>query len=301
MPMNPLKVRKPWIAFGLSSVCPGLGQLYNGNWKLAVAALGVGIIFGVVSTVYFFDSFSKLMQALALSLLIDTIFGIQAFLEARRIKAMELKPYQRWWIYIGFAVIAYGLPDGYGKLYPSRFLSFQIPSESMVPNLLVGDRLVADGWAYWGKDPQRGDIVVFDFPRDPSIKYVKRMVGLPGDTVEVRGGELFLNGEQVKQRRSDEPNTLTNGWVQVEFWEKLGNSEHRIHRVQPSANTEFPPTKVPEGKFFVMGDNRDRSSDSRVWGFVDRELLIGKMSYIFFSWDSELSTIRTDRIGAEVH
>lgn len=295
-----MKVRKPWIAFTLSSVCPGLGQLYNGNLPWALASLVVGVIFALASTIFLFDDFAKLLWALGISLVIDTVFGIQAYLEAKRKPAIELKPFQRWWIYVGFAVLAYGLPDGYGKIYPSRFLSFQIPSESMVPNLLVGDRLVADGWAYWNKEPKRGDIVVFDYPKDPSIKYVKRLVGLPGDEIEIRNDELYINGAIVKQRRSSEPTLVSNGWSQVEFLEKLGDVEHRLYRSQPSAPKDFGPVKVPENKFFMMGDNRDRSSDSRFWGFVDRSQLIGKMAYIFFSWDTENTRIRFERIGKNV-
>ncbi|RYZ96750.1 MAG: signal peptidase I, partial [Proteobacteria bacterium] len=181
-----MKNRKPWLAATLSFLCPGVGQLYNGNIRWALSALPIGAILTLISAIYLFDSLNKLMGALALGFVFDTIYAVQAYREAKRKGAMELGKYQSWWAYAAFAVVLYGLPDGYGLFLPERFLSFQIPSESMVPNLLIGDRLVADGWAYWKKEPVRGDVVVFKFPRDESVIYVKRLVGLPGDTVELK-------------------------------------------------------------------------------------------------------------------
>lgn len=295
-----MKIRRPWLAFGMSMVCPGLGQLYNGNGILALTAFPVGIIFALTTTFYFFGDLKMLLQALCISLVIDFVYAVHAYREAKRLGAVNLKPFQRWWLYLGFLVVSYGIPDGYGKIYPSRFLSFQIPSESMLPNLLVGDRLVADGWAYWGKDPARGDIVVFDYPKDTSIKYVKRLVALPGETVEMREGEIYVNGARMEQRRNGAVKVSSEGWSREEFLEKLGEKEHSMYRTQPAAPGDFAPVVVPEGKFFVMGDNRDRSSDSRVWGFVSREHLIGRMAYVFFSWDTNESRIRTERIGLKV-
>lgn len=295
-----MKRRKPWLAALLSLVCPGLGQLYNGDLRWPLAGLLAGTVITVVSTLYLFDTFQKLVVAVLLGLAFDIVFAVHAFRQARRLQSVQLKPYQRWWIYVGFAVVLYGSPGGYGLFIPERFLSFQIPSESMVPTLLVGDRLVADGWAYWGKDPQRGDVVVFDYPREPSIKYVKRLIGLPGDTVEVRGGELFLNGQLVPQRRGGEASLGSPGWQQVEFIESLGAVEHPIYRSQPPMNLEFGPVKVPEGQFFMMGDNRDRSSDSRVWGFVKRDAILGRMAYVYFSWDGDNGSVRGDRLGRTI-
>jgi signal peptidase I len=297
--MMNMKTRKPWVAAKFSLFFPGLGQLYNGNLRWAIGALIIGTLITTISTLFLFEGFEKLVIALLLSLVVDIFFTVSAWKEAKRLGAVALKPFQRWWIYMGYGILLYGLPTGYGYIIPDRFLSFQIPSESMVPTLLVGDRLVADGWAYWKKDPQRGDIVVFDYPKDPSIKYVKRLIGLPGDEVELKQGELYVNKKLVEQTRTSEPNSSVGGRESVRYLEKLGDVEHIIQRMQPTMNLDFGPVTVPEGKFFVMGDNRDRSSDSRVWGFVDRSQLIGKMRYIYFSWNPE-GFLRTDRIGKNV-
>jgi signal peptidase I len=292
-----MKNRKPWLAFTLSMLCPGLGQLYNGNLRAALVALGIGLVLAVVTAIYLFGSLALLAQAVLLSLVFDLVFAVHAYAEAKRLGPVVLKPFQRWWIYVGFAIVVYGLPDGYGKIFPQRFLSFQIPSESMLPNLLVGDRLVADGWAFWGKDPQRGDIVVFDYPKDPSIKYVKRVIGVPGDLVEMASGELYVNKKLVKQVRSSQPTFEQGGFPFVEFDELHDEKVYRIFRAQPSILVNYGPETVPEGSYFVMGDNRDRSNDSRFWGFVKRDAIVGRMAYVYFSWDAVAGALRTDRLG----
>ncbi len=295
-----MKLRKPWVAAKFSLFCPGLGQLYNGNLRLAMIAFVISTLLTTFSTLVLFEGFSNLVIALSLGIFLDLVLAVMGWREAKRLGVVALKPFQRWWIYLGYAIVLYGLPTGYGYIIPERFLSFQIPSESMVPTLLVGDRLVADGWAYWGKDPQRGDIIVFDYPRDPAIKYVKRVVGLPGDEVELKEGELYINQKLVEQSRTGEPINSSSGWEATLFMEKLGDVNHVIQRMQPSMNLNFGPVKVPEGKYFVMGDNRDRSSDSRVWGFVDRSAVNAKMRYIYFSWDSVAGGLRFDRMGLNV-
>ena len=295
-----IKRRKPWLAALLSFLCPGVGQLYNGNLRWAIAAFPVGIVISLVSAFYLADTFQKLLTALAIGFVFDIVFAVQAYREARRLGEVPLQKYQRWWAYIAFAVLLYGVPDGYGTLYPERFLSFQIPSESMVPNLLIGDRLVADGWAYLKKDPERGDVIVFKYPRDEAIVYVKRLVGLPGDTVELKDGELFINGERQTQVALGAP-VVDKGWEFLQFREKLGGKEHVLQRSVDSNLDNFGPVTVPSDKFFAMGDNRDRSADSRAWGFVSREQLLGRMSFIYFSWDAESKRIRTERAGIQIN
>jgi signal peptidase I len=292
-----MKRRKPWLAALMSMVVPGLGQLYNGSTRGPIVALFVSGLFTVTAMIFLFDSLPKLACAVLGGLLIDLIFAVHAWRQARELMEVELKKFQRWWAYLLYAVLLYAIPDAYGLLMPTRIQSFQIPSQSMLPTLLVGDRLVADGWAYWGKDPKRGDVIVFDYPRDPKIKYVKRVIGVAGDIVELRQGELYLNGKMVPQRRSGKPNTFENGWEHVEYIENLEGVEHPIFRVQPMQVSDFGPVTVPEGQFFTLGDNRDRSNDSRVWGFVKREEILAQMRYVYFSWDTMTSRIRQERLG----
>ena len=167
--------------------------------------------------------------------------------------------------------------------------AFKIPSESMLQTLLVGDHLLASKFSYGvkvpftnyyvykGSDPQRGEIIIFEYPNDPSVDYIKRIVGTPGDTIEVRNKQLFRNGEPVKESfiRFTQPD-----------------------RIEP-VRDNFGPVTVPEGKYFVMGDNRDNSMDSRFWGFVDRSAIRAKAWRIYWSWGG-LGDIRWDRIGKAV-
>ncbi|MFT3664782.1 signal peptidase I [Piscinibacter sp.] len=194
------------------------------------------------------------------------------------------------------------------------FEPFKIPSGSMIPTLLVGDLILVNKYHYGirlpvinkkiiaNHDPQRGDVMVFRFPRDPSVDYIKRVVGVPGDEVSFRGQRLYLNGEAVPLEPLPPPGFYDETTLRYspEFKEKLGKVEHRI-LVDPNAQRLFGADgayvfpfrencrysaqevtcKVPEGHYFMMGDNRDNSEDSRFWGFVPDENIVGKA---FFVW-----------------
>lgn len=302
--------RNAWVAFILSQLCPGWGQLYNRDWKwLGISFVSVALL-TTLTTIYLFDSLKEIGIAIGLGLFLDLILSIQAYKRARRVPVIKRPPHHFSWphiafrlvcVYGGFTLLLFGFPDGYGLLMPTRLRSFQIPSESMVPNLLIGDRLVADGWAYWGKEPKRGDVIVFDYPKDPAIKFVKRLVGLPGDIVEFKAGELWLNGKIVPQRRAEIFAEEAQNRRATEYVETLDGHEHVIFRMNPGWTENYGPMTVPDGKYFMAGDNRDRSSDSRFWGFVDREQIIGRMAFIYFSWSKEEGLPRMERIGMTVN
>lgn len=169
--------------------------------------------------------------------------------------------------------------------------AYKIPSGSMKPTLLVGDHLLVTKFNYGVKlpllrstllplgKPGRGDIVVFIYPEDRSKDFIKRMIGLPGDTIEVRDKKVFIN------------NVAWND----------GYGRHVDSLVIPGAvqpRDNFGPVTVPADSFFVMGDNRDESYDSRFWGFVKQEDILGKALVIYWSWDSENSSVRWGRIGS---
>lgn len=209
------------------------------------------------------------------------------------------------------------------------FQPFSIPSGSMRPTLLEGDYLFVTKWAYgysknslpfspdlfegriWGSDPERGDVAVFKFPPDPSLDYIKRVIGLPGDTVQMKEGALYINDVAVEREKigtiEDVDITEEDRAVDV-YRETLPNgvSYTTLDLTQGSAGDDTRAFTVPEGHFFAMGDNRDNSSDSRFSvGFVPMENLVGRANYVFFSiadgaspleiwrWPS---SVRTDRL-----
>jgi signal peptidase I len=194
------------------------------------------------------------------------------------------------------------------------FEPFKIPSGSMIPTLLVGDLILVNKFHYGvrlpvinrkiiaNNDPQRGDVMVFRYPRDTSVDYIKRVVAVPGDEVSFRQQRLYLNGEAVPLEATPPPGFYDEDMLRYfpEFKEKLGAVEHRILLnpqgqpfYGPDDKIDFPfrencrysaegvTCKVPQGHYFMMGDNRDNSQDSRFWGFVPDENIVGKA---FFVW-----------------
>ncbi|MDD4997360.1 MAG: signal peptidase I [Syntrophales bacterium] len=169
--------------------------------------------------------------------------------------------------------------------------AYKIPSGSMKPTLLIGDHILVSKFNYGIKlplirstlipfgTPKRGDIVVFIYPEDRSKDFIKRLVGVPGDTIEIRDKKILINGLPYKDEHG----------VYVDHMIIPGS-------VQPRDN--FGPVTVPEKKLFVMGDNRDESYDSRFWGMVDQRDVLGKALIIYWSWNGEDRDVRWNRIGS---
>ena len=163
---------------------------------------------------------------------------------------------------------------------------FKIPSVSMIPTLQIGDYILVNKFTYGFRlpvigteiipmdDPQRGDIMVFRYPQKPTVNFIKRVVGLPGDEIRYENKRIYINGELVKQEYVAQ--LPPNRPVYRIYNETLGEVDHEIH--VDLEHTAAPPQKwiVPQGYYFMMGDNRDHSSDSRAWGFVPESNIVGK-------------------------
>ncbi|MFC6632152.1 signal peptidase I [Microbulbifer taiwanensis] len=184
---------------------------------------------------------------------------------------------------------------------------FQIPSASMVPTLQVGDFILVNKYAYGLRlpvsrtkvvdigEPQRGDVMVFFPPHMNDTYFIKRVIGLPGDKVEVKNNVLYINGERASQELIQ---ALPPADPQVEvLWEEIYGHRHLMAKdLAPSRYSNFSGT-VPEGHYFMMGDNRDNSLDSRAWGFVPERDVVGKAFAIWMHWDQLLSLPSFKRVG----
>jgi len=171
--------------------------------------------------------------------------------------------------------------------------AFKVPSSSMENTVLIGDHVLVNKAAYALanpltenplipiKDPERGDVVVLRYPEDPSRKFIKRIVGMPGDQFEIRKRQVYVNGKAL-----DEPYKIHKSEFDNDL---VGLMSEDVEKVE-----------VPEGFYFVLGDNRDNSKDSRAWGFVSSKYIVGKVTTVYLSFDPESGKLRTDRIGKSV-
>ncbi len=222
-----------------------------------------------------------------------------------------------WWVEYGASFF----PVILAVFFLRSFLvePFKIPSGSMIPTLLVGDYILVNKYAYGIRlpvinkkiidvgEPHRGDVMVFRYPENPDLDYIKRVVGLPGDTVEYYGKRLKINGEVVDTQSDGQYLHRDRLYSSQKFIEHLGGVAHAM--LNDSGRPAFVPQVkafpqrdrctytsggvrcvVPEGHYFMMGDNRDDSSDSRVWGFVPEENIVGKAFFIWFNF-TDLSRI----------
>jgi signal peptidase I len=202
------------------------------------------------------------------------------------------------------------------------FEAFQIASGSMTHTLLTGDFLFVNKALYGAQIPgtrarlpgfrlpRRGDVIVFAYPRDPNQDYVKRVIGTPGDIVAMRHGRVEVNGRRQVEpyvQRIDSRNDVASADFEWQRPFVTGFSDKDRRRYRPTRDT-WGPLVVPAGKYFVLGDNRDDSSDSRYWGFVDASAVKGRTLLVYFSYDREtrdalpwLTDIRWSRLGSLIH
>ena len=177
---------------------------------------------------------------------------------------------------------------------------FKIPSGSMMPTLLAGDFILVNKFAYGLRvpilnntfleigQPERGDVIVFHYPPDPSIDYIKRVIGVPGDKIAYRDKQLYVNGEKLDMEFVEDYQYVGSGLNMVyakRYEEELGGKTHDI-LIEEDTIVVDAEVEVPPGHYFAMGDNRDNSRDSRVWGFVPENNLVGKAFFIWWNFDN---------------
>ncbi|WP_300494326.1 signal peptidase I [uncultured Methylophaga sp.] len=191
---------------------------------------------------------------------------------------------------------------------------FRIPSESMLPTLHVGDFILVNKFSYGVRlpvintkildtgSPERGDVMVFRYPKQPEIDYIKRVIGLPGDKVGYFNKTLYLNGQEVKTELVDKPSEMLGTIApRVQLKHEFLNSDPHEIFLDPQRQSMEGEVTVPEGHYFVMGDNRDNSNDSRVWGTVPEENLVGKAFFVWMSWDWNQGGLVWSRVGSSIN
>jgi signal peptidase I len=262
--MPKVKQRKPIIALGLSLLTPGLGQIYNGQFSKGIViflfAFSAGLLTDILRVS---SSFRGAVFEFTASLIFTILVMIDVFVTAKKVGQIELRNYNRWYIYVGIVLVVILVGEiPYFKTYDT----YRMGSGSMLPSMVIGDRLVTDLKAYQKSSPQRGDVVVLKYPEDPKKVMVKRVIGLPAEKIEIRDKLVLIN---------DQP--LNEPYIQIVDKFIIPGS------VQPRDN--MSPVQIPRQCFFVMGDNRDQSYDSRFWGCVDAGSIRAKVLYIYWSPD----------------
>jgi signal peptidase I len=304
--------KKPnkWLAAILSLVSPPLGVLYAAQLVWAAiyffAAIAVGIL------IFFY--FRQIpIATIVLSIGFNIVCAVHSYRLASLYPAETLRPhYSRWYGLLGLYSVMFVVVFGFRSFF---FEPFRAPAGSMLPTIEIGSYLIVQKWGYghygsYGIPPfrnqisaelKRGDIIIFDLPSNKAIQYVKRLVGLPGDTIAYRDKKLSINGKEVPHFIEGDYMTVraANGAQRlIRYAESLGDGSGYSVVIDEDVNWNITAVpmfvrqegciyddhgeicEIPAGHYFVMGDNRDNSNDSRYWGFVPADHIVGKVLYI---------------------
>jgi signal peptidase I len=258
--MDRVKKRKPIIAFLLSVITPGLGQIYNGRFKKGIILyLILLLVFVALTLLGLFSTFYGVIIILLIILGFSIFIWLDALFNAIKLKEVPLKPYNKWYIYLVIVLISGFVNSVIASAIKNNIVrAYKLPASSMEPALLVGDYFIADMKIYKSEKPKRGGLVVFEYPKDPSKDFIKRVIATEGEKIEIIRNKIYINDQLM-----DDP------------WGHF--------RMPGSSIEDYGPVRVPEGSLFVMGDNRDNSQDSRFWGFVNIRKVKGKPLYIYWA------------------
>ncbi len=281
------KPRKSWVSAILTILVVGLGHIYSGNAQRGIflyfipqsilMAVCVGLLLVLPNKI-----------GLVLTLLLFVGFYIFCILDAIRIPSRNkstytLKKYNRWYVYlICWILSAFLIQPLLSFAIKGHFIqAYKIPSGAMIPTLQIGDQILTKKKFLLGDSINRGDIVTFPYPEDPSKIFIKRVIGIGGEKLEIKGKHVFINGM-----------SLTEPYIQ--------NTDTRIFQAEQMPRDNFGPIDIPGDSLFVMGDNRDESNDSRFWGFIKKSSITGKAISVYWSWDKPNTEVRWYRIGHKI-
>lgn len=275
---NKIKERKPLIAGALSFFFPGVGQIYNGQIVkgIIIVILGHLIAFSIPYFLIKVHPVAFFVVLFLILLLYWTANVVDSIISAKKCQDLYiLKRYNRWYIYIIIILFFHIIPDSISEsLHEKAYEFYEMSSSSMNPTLKIGDVIIVDKIIYKKRDPKRTDIIAFIFPRDETIVSFRRIVGLPHDTILIKGENIYINGS-------------------------LLNEPYVFHAtgLEGKLRKSFGPITVPEDSYFLLGDTRHGTHDSTYYGPIKRDKIIGKAKYIYFSRDKTTSSIHWKRIG----
>ena len=317
------KPRRPWVAVIFTIIETGLGHMYAGSLKRGIILFGVGALLVLMCSAAFTlivpgRLFMVSVVGIGLAYAVYCIVDAASIAKSKRTDYQPAK-YNRWYAYIGYIVAAQLLAGIiiFVIVGPYFVQAFKLPTGSMEPTIFVGDHILTNKLIYRFAEPKRGDLILFKYPKDPQVMYFKRVIGLPGERIEVKGRTVFVDGECLVERYVQylNPGSIHDHYGPVYVPKKGDGIEVLSSSVMvngQSLNAEILESyadkiavnngfiQVSKDQFIVMGDNRDNSMDSRYWGSVPRDYVLGKASVIYWSFetprDEYLKTGILDRI-----
>lgn len=287
--------RQAWIAAVLSLLCTGLGHLYCGKGLKGLVLFLISLLFTPAVVLM---SIAKptmwILLGIILGALMTVVIYLYAAIDSFRMTRRLNPPYSRREynhpaIYVLFLLVGVAYPIGSTWILRETVMeAFFVPASSMTPSVLKGDRVLVSKMVARRELPARGETIVFRPPGKREMRYIKRVIGLPGDTVAVQGDDVYVNGKPLERDRvpAARLSAIQRQATGPVFTETNAGHRYRVMLdVQSEARPDFPETTVPEDMIFVLGDNRHRSLDSRNFGCVPAGDLLGPVQYIY--WPAE--------------
>jgi len=288
--------RWPWVAVTLSVIMTGLGHVYCGR-------IVKGLVLAFISCIFIpflFGAFSVSHSSSRIAVIIATLLAfsvvwlyaiIDSWYTAKRTtENYILKDYNRWYMYVILILLGTGGSSQIAFNVRTFFLqAFRVPVASNYPTMLPDDRFLANKIAYKNNDPQKGDLIVFTNPQDRRQNYIKRVIAVAGETVEIRNGEIYINDKKVTRQKLPQ-STLDDIRIKVNqallegdvYEESNGSVKYKIFLAGHKPPADFAKITVPDHHCFVLGDNRNLSYDSRQFGPVLLATIKGRAEYLYF-------------------
>ena len=291
--------RKPLTAVILSLIMPGLGHVYCGRIVkglilVFLSSIFIPVIFGTLSVSRSSVRIAVIIVALIASLTVWLVAVIDAWYTAKHTSAdYVLKDYNKWYVYVLLILMSTGSSTQIAFNVKSSVIeAFRVPVASNYPTIVPNDRFLANKLAYNNSDPKRGDLIVFINPENRRQNYIKRVVAVAGDTVEIIDNEVYINEQQLERQRLPQ-SVLDNIKIKVHgkslegdvFYEINGEAKYKIFLAKPphdQASHNFPKITVPPYHCFVLGDNRNSTRDSRHVGAIPLAIIKGRADYLYF-------------------